>query len=128
VGFAGTSQRQEACVTGDGSAPGSGGDGGENDAHSWTPVERALLAAALEFYGAAGGVIEFTDDKHPQLRHSADGFKAIREAMAALERCVVAAHAAGTSAERIAQIARIERETIDLILQRQAAAPSSDEG
>jgi hypothetical protein len=111
-------------MTGDGSATSSGAEG-----DGWTPVERALLAAALEFYGAAGGVLEFTDDKHPhpQLRHNADGFRAIRQAMGALERCVVAAHAAGASAERIARIARIEQETIDLILQRQAAAPSSDE-
>lgn len=115
-------------MTGDGSVSGSGADGGI-DGDRWTPVERALLAAALEFYGAAGGVLEFTGDEHPQpqLRQNADGFKAIRAAMGALERCVAAAHAAGASAERIAQIARIEQETIDLILQRQAAAPSSDE-
>jgi hypothetical protein len=109
---------------GDGSVTGSGTDG-----DGWSPVERALLAAALEFYGAAGGVIELAgdEDPHPQLRRTADGFKAIREAMGALEQCVAAAHAAGISAERIAQIARIEQETIDLILQRQAAAPTSDE-
>ena len=111
-------------MTGDGSAPRSGADGGD-----WTPVERALLDAALEFYGAAGGVIEFAGDEHPHphLRQNAEAFKAIRAAMGALEQCVVAAHAAGASAERIAQIARIERETIDLILQRQAAARSSAE-
>jgi len=116
-------------MTGDGSVSGDGADGGVGGG-GWTPVERALLAAALEFYGAAGGVIEFTGDehRHPQLRHNADGFKAIRDAMGALEQCVMAAHAAGASAERIAQIARIEQDTIDLILRRKAAAPSSDEG
>jgi hypothetical protein len=116
-------------MTGDGSATGGSGDGGGLGEDGWTPVEQALLAAALEFYGAAGGVIEFTGEEHPhpRLRHYADGFKAIREAMGALEQCVVAAHAAGASAERIAQIARIEQETIELILQRQAAAPSSEE-
>jgi len=116
-------------MTGDGSVTGSGASGGGVGGDGWTPVERALLAAALEFYGAAGGVIAFTGEEHPhpQVRHNADGFKAIREAMGALEQRVVAAHAAGASAERIAQITRIEQETIDLILQRQAAAPRSGE-
>jgi hypothetical protein len=115
-------------VTGDGSTPGGSADG-RVDEEALTPSEQALLEATLEFYSAAGGVIAFTGEEHPHphLRHNADGFKAIREAMGALEPCVVAAHAAGTSAERIAQIARIEQETIDLILQRQAAAPSSEE-
>lgn len=106
---------------------GADGDVGED---SWTPDEQALLEAALDFYSAAGGVIEFTDDRSPHLhlRHNADGFKAIRQAMGTLQERVVAAHAAGSTPERIAQIARMEQETIDLILQRQGAAPNPDVG
>ena len=114
-------------MTGDGSAAGSGADGEVVD-ESLAPAEQALLDAALDFYGAAGGVLEFTGDKHPHphLRQNADGFKAIQQAMGTLQERVLAAHAAGTSPERIAQIARMEQETIDLILQRQSAAPSAD--
>lgn len=107
---------------GDRSTAGGGADG----EGSWTPVEQALLDAALEFYGAAEGVIELAGRERPQLRHDAAGFEAIRQAMGALEQHVAAAHAAGASPERIAQIARIEQETIELILQRRGAAPSSD--
>ncbi|HEU4701720.1 MAG TPA: hypothetical protein VFS37_04495 [Conexibacter sp.] len=115
-------------MTDDGSAAGGGADGQAGE-QTWTPVEQALLEAALEFYSAAGGVIEFTGDGSSQLhlRHHADGFKAIRQAMGTLQERVVAAHAAGASPERIAQIARMEQETIDVILQRQSAAPSSGE-
>lgn len=115
-------------MTGDGSADDGGADT-KDRGDAWTPVEQALLEAALDFYSAAGGVIELTGDTHsqPQLRHSADGFKAIRQAMGTLHQRVVAAHAAGASPERIAQIARIEQETIDLILQRQGAVPSPEE-
>jgi hypothetical protein len=104
---------------------GADGDAGED---LWTADEQALLEAALDFYSAAGGVIEFTDDKRPHLhlRHTADGFKAIQQAMGALQERVVAAHAAGATPERIAQIARMEQETIDLILQRRDAAPDSE--
>ena len=86
-----------------------------------------MLEAALDFYGAAGGVIDFADHDRPQLRQNAAGFDAVRRAMGTLEERVVAAHAAGASPERIAQIARIERDTIALILQRRAAAPSPGE-
>jgi len=114
-------------VTGDRSGAGHGADG-EVGEELWTPVEQALLEAALDFYNAAGGVIEFADEQHPHLhlRHTADGFKAIQQAMGTLQERVVAAHAAGASPERIAQIARMEQETIDLILQRRGAAPSSE--
>jgi hypothetical protein len=96
---------------------------------AWTPAEQALLDAALEFYGAAEGVIDFAGRDRPQLRQGdAAGFEAVRRAMALLEERVVAAHATGTSPERIAQIARIEEETIVLILERQGAAPSPTEG
>jgi hypothetical protein len=104
---------------------GSGSDG-DADGGSLTPPEQALLEAALEFYGAAEGVIELGDRERPQLRHDVAGFEAIRRAMGALEQRVAAAHAAGVSPERIAQIARMEQETIDLILQRQSAAPKPD--
>ena len=115
-------------MRGDGSGAGRGADGDVGE-DLWTPDEQALLEAALDFYNAAGGVIEFTDGRQSQLhlRHNAEGFKAIRQAMGALQERVVAAHAAGASPQRIAQIARMEQETIDLILQRQGAAPSSEQ-
>ena len=112
---------------GDGSAAG----GGENDEigeEALAPVEQALLDAALEFYGAAEGVIDYSGRERPHLRQDAAGFDAVRRAMALLEERVVAAQSAGASPERIAQIARIEQETITLILQRQGAAPSPAEG
>ena len=113
-------------MTGDGSA-GSDGADGEVDESSWTPAEQALLEAALDFYGAAEGVIDFTGRDRPQLRQDAAGFDAVRRAMGALEERVVAAREAGASPERIAQIARIEPDTIALILERRAAAPNPDE-
>jgi hypothetical protein len=113
-------------VTSQGTDADSGADG-EVGGDAWTPVEQAVLDAALDFYGAAEGVIEFSGRERPQLRQDAAGFDAVRRAMGALENRVVAAHAAGASPERIAQIARIEQETIELILRRQGAVPSSDE-
>lgn len=100
---------------------------GEVGEAPWTPVEQRVLEAALDFYGAAGGVIDFTARDRPQLRQDATGFKAVRHAMRVLEERVAAAHAAGATPERIAEIARIEPETITLILERQAAAPSPDQ-
>ena len=115
-------------MTGDRSGAGSNTERNVGE-DAWAPHEQSLLEAALDFYSAAGGVIEFPDDKTPHLhlRHNAEGFKAIRQAMGTLQERVVAAHVAGTSSERIAQIARMEQETIDLILQRGGAAPSPDE-
>jgi len=112
---------------GDGSTTGSGEDQGVGE-EAWTPAEQALLDAALEFYGAAEGVIDYAGPERPQLRQDAAGFEAVRRTMALLEERVAAAHAAGTSPERIAQIARIEQETIAMILQRQGAAPNPAEG
>lgn len=112
-------------MTGDLHRTGSAADGGapdEPEAGDWTPQERALLDAALEFYGAAEGVIDFAGRERPQLRQDAAGFEAIRRAMAQLEDRVRAAHAAGVAIERIAEIARIEREMVELILQRGPAA------
>jgi hypothetical protein len=113
-------------VTSDGS-PAGGGTDSEIDQTRWTPTEQALLEAALDFYGAAEGVIDFAARERPALRQDAAGFEAVRRAMGALEERVVVAHEAGASPERIAEIARIEPDTIALILQRRAAAPSPDE-
>jgi hypothetical protein len=107
-----------------GGGEGSGGGGGED----WTPEEQALLDAALEFYGAAEGVIDYAGRERPQLRQDVAGFEAVRRAMARLEERVAAAHAAGVAPERIAQIARMEQETIVLILRRRDAAHSPTEG
>lgn len=96
---------------------------------AWVPQERALLDAALEFYGAAEGVIDLSGDERPQLRRDAAGFDAVRRAMAALEDRVRDAHAAGVATERIAEIARIEREMVELILsRRRSVAPSPADG
>ena len=102
-------------------------DGGaardELEGRPWAPAERALLDAALEFYAAAEGVIDLDGSDRPQLRQDADGFKAVRTAMGALEQRVLAAHATGVAPERIAEVARIDREMVRLILQRGGAAP-----
>lgn len=91
---------------------------------SWTPAERALLAAALDFFGAAEGVIDFAGPERPRVRHDAAAFNAVRDAMRVLEERVAAAHAAGATLERIAQIARLDGEMVTLILERRGAAPS----
>jgi hypothetical protein len=115
-------------VTPDLQHDGSADDDGLGE-HGFTPADRALLEAALEFYGAAEGVIDYVGQERPQLRQDAAGFAAVRAAMAALEDRVREAHAAGASPQRIAEIARIEREMVELILQRSdAAAPDPSEG
>lgn len=98
--------------------------GHDAGADAWTPAERALLDAALDFYAAAQGVIDLAGPEGPQLRQDAAGFEAVRRAMAALETRVLAAYAEGATPERIAQIARIELDTVALIVQRRSAAPS----
>lgn len=113
---------------GDGSTAGGEDDDHDSGVDAWTPAEQALLDAALEFYRAAEGVIDFAGRERPQLRQDAAGFDAVRRAMATLEQHVAAAHAAGATPERIAQVARIEQETIALILQRQGVAHSPAEG
>jgi hypothetical protein len=104
-----------------------GGDDDEAGAEAWTPVERALLDAALEFYGAAQGVIKYSAHGRPQVRRDAAGFDAVRRTMGRLEERVLAAHAAGMTSHRIAEIARIERDIVALILERREAAPSPAE-
>jgi hypothetical protein len=94
----------------------------------WAPAERQLLNAALDFYGAADGVIDFAGLERPQLRQDAAGFEAVRRAMAALEESVRAAQSAGVTPERIAEIARIDPEMVTLILERRDAAPSRADG
>jgi hypothetical protein len=108
---------------GDDSAAGGGTDEAAGE-EAWTPAERALLDAALEFYGAADGVIEYEGRERPQLRQDAAGLDAVRRAMGVLEGRVLTAYAAGLPPERIAQIAHIEQEMDQLILQRRGAAPS----
>ncbi len=104
-----------------------GGRSDEVDEDAWTPAEQVLLDAALEFYGAAEGVIEYAGRERPQVRQDAAGFEAVRRAMGLLEERIAAAHAAGATPERIAQVTRIELETISLILERRGAAPSPAE-
>lgn len=111
----------------DGSGEGGGGTNDETREQPWSAAERALLEAALDFYGAAEGVIDYAGRERPRLRHDAAGFDAVRRAMATLEERVRGAHAAGVPPERIAEIARIELEMVTLILQRRDAAPSPAE-
>ncbi|HEX4806557.1 MAG TPA: hypothetical protein VFU94_11715 [Conexibacter sp.] len=103
---------------------GSAGDGHGPAEGDWTPAERALLEAALEFYDAAQGVIDYAGSERPRLRHDAAGFEAVRQAMATLEQRVLAAHAAGATPERIAEVARMDAEMVELILRRPGAASS----
>lgn len=104
---------------------GAGHDGAEDELgeESWTPAERALLDAALDFFGAAQGVIEYEGRERPRLRHDAAGFDAVRHAMARLEERVLAAAADGLTPTRIAEIARIEPEMVELILRRRPSRP-----
>ncbi len=99
--------------------------GGEPAEEDWTGAERALLEAALDFYGAAQGVIDYGGPERPRLRHDASGFEAVRQAMATLEQRVLAAHAAGSAPERIAEVARMDAEMVALILRRRGAASSA---
>ncbi|MBS1871364.1 MAG: hypothetical protein JSS99_17065 [Actinobacteria bacterium] len=114
-------------VTGDGAGAGDETGGGVDEA-GWSPTERALLDAALGFYAAAEGVLDFAGRERPQLRHDAAAFHAVRDAMRLLEERVLAAHAAGATRARLAEIARIEPETIALILERRGVAPSRGDG
>ncbi len=113
-------------LNGDGSTDGTDEDAG---AERLTAAEQALLDAALGFYGAAEGVIDLSGEERPQVRQDAAGFQAVRQAMRVLEERVRSARAAGVAPERIAQVARIEQEMVELILQRDpTAAPAPGEG
>jgi hypothetical protein len=126
VGLAGISDRgRQQGVTEDLQEDGSAAEGGIDEpaaGEAWSAAERALLNAAMDFYGAAGGVIDLAGPERPQLRRDADGFAAVRKAMAAVEARVREAHAAGVRPERIAEIARIEPDMVGLILRRAGAA------
>jgi hypothetical protein len=114
-------------VTGDLHDDGSVGDAeDEVGLEALSAAEQSLLDAALEFYGASSGVIDMAGPERPQLRQDAAGFQAVRRAMGTLEDRVRDARDAGVTPERIAQVARIDREMVELILQRDpTAAPGS---
>lgn len=90
-------------------------------------VERGLFRSALEFYGAAGAVIEVRGRERPRISWDLDGLHDVRCAMGALERRIGIACRAGLSTERIVSITRLEPEVVELIVARQredAAAPA----
>lgn len=88
------------------------------DGEGWLPAERALLEAALDFFGAAEAVIDYGGPHRPQVRYDAGGLKAVRDAMSALEARICAAHDDGIETERIARITRLEHEIVVLIIAR----------
>lgn len=98
--------------------PGAARDGGgESDA------ERALLDAALAFYGAAEDVIDYAGPEPPRVRYDVGGLQQVRDAMAELEGHVRRARDAGLAPEQIARIARLDDEIVALILARAAEPP-----
>jgi hypothetical protein len=82
-------------------------------------VERGLFNSALDFYGAADAVIDYSGSERPRLRYDVAGLQAVRAAMGELELRISLASRAGMPAQRIAQITRLEQEVVDLILRRQ---------
>lgn len=84
-------------------------------------VERGLFASALEFYGAAGAVIEHRGADRPAVRFDVEALQSVRAAMSALERRIEIAWRAGLTHERIASITRLEPEIVTLIVERQRA-------
>lgn len=89
-----------------------------HDELDWPPAERALLDSALDFFGAAETVIDYSGPERPHLRYDVDGLQGVRSAMAALEERIHVAHEAGVSPERIAGITRLEQEIVELIIAR----------
>lgn len=81
-------------------------------------VERGLFNSALDFYGAAGAVIDHRGQDRPRLRWDLDGLQDVRAAMGALERRIGVASRAGLSPERIAGITRLDPEVVELIVAR----------
>jgi hypothetical protein len=94
----------------------------DTGAGGWSDAERALLDSALEFYGAAEGVIDLAGADGPRVRHDLTRLQAVGEAMAALEQRVREAHRHGVEPERIAEIARLEPEMVAAMLQREPTA------
>ncbi|MDO8209210.1 hypothetical protein [Conexibacter sp. CPCC 206217] len=84
-------------------------------------VERGLFNSALDFYGAAGAVIDYRGTDHPQLRWSLEGLQGVREAMDALERRIGIALRAGFSTDRIVRVTRLEPDVVAQIVERQRA-------
>ncbi len=84
----------------------------------WLPEERALLDAALDFFGAAEAVIEFGEEERPRVRRDVEQLQQVRGAMTALEVRVLAAHEAGVATDQITRISRLEPEIVALIIAR----------
>lgn len=84
-------------------------------------VERGLFDSALEFYGAAGAAIDHRGPDRPTVRFDVEALQAVRVAMGALERRIGIAWRAGLTNEQIASITRLEREVVELIVERQRA-------
>ena len=91
----------------------------------WSPAELALLDAALEFYGAAGGVIDYGTEDRPLLRRDTDGFQAVRASMSALEQRIRTAGAAGVTHEQISRITRLDPDIVAMILARADDQPTT---
>ena len=81
-------------------------------------VERALFNSALDFYGAAIAVIDYRGRDRPRLRWDPRALDAVRLAMGALERRIGIAYRAGYSTDRIVSITRLERDVVELIVDR----------
>jgi hypothetical protein len=94
----------------------------------WSAPERALLDAALGFFGAAGAVIEYRGPEPPRLRYDVERLQRVRDAMATLDDQIRRADAAGLSPERIAGITRLEPEMVDLILEGRRPAATAEGG
>lgn len=92
-------------------------------------VERGLFNSALDFYGAAESVIDYSGPEKPRLRYDVTGLQAVRAAMGELEQRISLAWRAGMSAEQIAEITRLEPEVVDMILlrQRDSAQDTADD-
>jgi hypothetical protein len=89
-------------------------DAGED----FSPLERALLDAALDYYGAAETIIDLSGAPGPRLHVHDTGVRAVRDAMGALAARIHAAHEGGIAPERIARITRLECEVVAAILAR----------
>lgn len=105
----------------------------EGEARSAAPVgstvERGLLNSALDFYGAADAVIDYSGPEKPRLRYDVAGLQAVRAAMGALEHRIRLAERAGMAADQIAQITRLEQDVVEMILSgtRRTARGTTDE-
>jgi hypothetical protein len=82
----------------------------------WSPAERALLDAALDFYGAADAAIDYAGPDRPRVRGDSETLRDVRRTMGELEGHICRAHEGGVTAERIASITRLEPEIVALIL------------